>query len=141
MRFAVGVLICLNLGAVSLAVADPSAPSPAPATGAPAADAAAPAVAPATPPASAPAAAPATAAATSAAKSALDADEKHFISEGYKPEMRNGQKVFCRREQVLGSRLGEAKHCATIEQLKVSEQESKDVTEQVQRTQKNPQGY
>jgi hypothetical protein len=55
--------------------------------------------------------------------------------------MRNGQKVFCRREQVLGSRLGEAKHCATIEQLKVSERESRTFTEEAQRHRITPEGH
>jgi len=59
---------------------------------------------------------------------------------GYKPEMRNGEKVFCRREQTLGSRLGATKHCATAEELKVSQQETHDVMDKIQRTQKNPQG-
>ena len=54
--------------------------------------------------------------------------------------MHNGEKVFCRREQTLGSRLGEAKHCATAKQLKVSQQETHDVIEKIQRTQKNPAG-
>ncbi len=54
--------------------------------------------------------------------------------------MHNGEKVFCRREQTLGSRLGEAKHCATAAQLKVSQQETHDVIEKIQRTQKNPAG-
>ncbi len=62
------------------------------------------------------------------------------MAEGYKPEMRNGEKVFCRREQTLGSRLSEAKHCATAEQLKISQQETHDVIEKIQRTQKNPAG-
>jgi len=74
------------------------------------------------------------------AKPAIDPDEKRLISQGYKPEMRDGQKVFCRREQTLGSRLGEARHCATAEQLKVSHQETHDVMDKIQRTQKNPQG-
>src|SRR5207237_4463 len=46
----------------------------------------------------------------------------------------------CWREQSLGSRLGEAKPCATAEQLKISQQESHDVIEKIQRTQKNPAG-
>jgi len=54
--------------------------------------------------------------------------------------MHNGQKVFCRHDPILGSRLGEAKHCATAEQLKVSQQETHDMIDKVQRTQKNPQG-
>jgi hypothetical protein len=132
MRFVVGVLACIGAGILTVAVADPpppeqpahaasststSAPA-APALSAPQSDRVAPAV----------------------AKPAIDPEEKHLIALGYKPEMRNGEKVFCRREQTLGSRLGEAKHCATAEQLKVSQQETHDVMDKIQRTQKNPQG-
>jgi hypothetical protein len=131
MRFAVGVLLCFNAGAVSLALADPVATPPA----------AAPAAAASSASATAPAAvAPAAATATVPAKPALNPDEKLLISRGYKLEMHGGQKLFCRREQVLGSRLGEQKHCGTADQLKVNQQESRDATEKIQRTEKNPQG-
>ena len=119
MRLVVGVLAFIGVGAVSLAVADPPSSS----RDAPAA------------------AAPAPAAPTpSATQPAVDPNEKWALSEGYKPEMRNGEKVFCRREQPLGSRLGQEKHCATLEQLKISRQESRDVMDKIQRSQKNPQG-
>ena len=138
MRFAVRVLAFLGAGAVSLALADPStaAPdtTPAPAT-APAATAPTPG-AQASPAPSA----TATSATTAPAKPAIDPEEKRLIAMGYKPEMRNGAKVFCRREQTLGSRLGEAKHCASAEQLKISQQETQDVIEKIQRAQKNPAG-
>jgi hypothetical protein len=130
MRIAIGLLACLGTCALTSALADPPAEIAPTATGAPAATSAPAAPAAATsPPASKPAA------------SEIDPDEKHFIAAGYKPEMRGGVKVFCRREQVLGSRLGgEQKHCATVEQLKVSEQESKDLGRRLQQVQKNPQG-
>lgn len=140
MRFAVRVLACVSAGAISLAVADPSTTAP-DTTTAPAA-ATAPAATATTPGAQAspaPSAAP-TSAATAAVKPAVDPEEKRLIAMGYKPEMRNGEKVFCRREQTLGSRLSEAKHCATAEQLKISQQETQDVIEKIQRTQKNPTG-
>jgi hypothetical protein len=122
MRIAVGLLACLGAGALPSAFADP------PAEPAPAATAAATVEAATLPPATKPAA------------PQIDPDEKRIISEGYKPEMRHGVKMFCRREQVLGSRLGEEKRCATLEQLKVSEQESKDLGRRLQQVQKNPQG-
>jgi hypothetical protein len=135
MRFAVGVLVCLNAGAISLALGDPPAIPPATTATAAAADAT-----PAAPVATSTVRAPTVAPTTAAPKPTVDLDEKHFASQGYKTEMRNGEKVFCRREQVLGTRLGEEKHCATLEQLKVLEQESKDTAEKFQRTQKNPHG-
>jgi len=137
MRFVVGVLACVGAGVLTVAVADPPPPEQ-PARAASSSSTPAPA-------AQAPSAAQSTAAqsapvAPAVAKPAIDPDEKRLISQGYKPEMRDGQKVFCRREQTLGSRLGEAKHCATAEQLKVSHQETHDVMDKIQRTQKNPQG-
>ncbi len=133
MRFAVGVLLCLNAGAVSLALADPPATPQTTSTAAPAAAASADAAA--TPAASAPAAA-----AETPAKATVEAFEKQLLSQGYKPEMRHGVKFYCRREPMLGSRLNEAKHCGTIEELKVSVQETREAVEKIQRSQKNPQG-
>ena len=140
MRFAVRVLACVGAGAVSLALADPSTTASETTTAPAAATArAATATTPGAQASPAPSAT-ATSAATAPAKPAIDPEEKRLIAEGYRPEMHNGEKVFCRREQTLGSRLGEAKHCATAEQLKVSQQETHDVIEKVQRTQKNPAG-
>jgi hypothetical protein len=140
MRFAARVLACVGAGAVSLALADPSTTAP-DTTAAPAA-ATAPAATAATPGAQASPAPSATApsAATAPAKPAIDPEEKRLIAMGYKPEMRNGEKVFCRHEQILGSRLAEAKHCASVQQLKISQQETQDVIEKIQRAQKNPSG-
>ena len=132
MRFVVGVLACIGAGVLTVAVADPSPPEQ-PAHGPSSPSATGPA-------APAPAAPQSDRAATTVAKPAIDPVEKRLIAQGYKPEMRNGVKVFCRREAVLGSRLGEEKHCATAEQLKVLQQESHDVMDKIQRTQKNPAG-
>ncbi len=137
MRFVVGVLACVGAGVLTVAVADPPPPEQ-PARAASSSSTPAPA-------AQAPSAAQSTAAqsapvAPALAKPVIDPEERRLIAQGYKPEMRNGEKVFCRREQTLGSRLGEAKHCATAEQLKVSHQETHDVMDKIQRTQKNPQG-
>jgi len=128
MRFAVRVLAgVVGAGAVSLALADPSTTAP-DTTTAPAAATASAATA-TTPGAQASPAPSATSAATAPAKPAIDPEEKRLIAMGYKPEMRNGAKVFCRREQTLGSRLAEAKHCASAEQLKISQEETQDVIE------------
>jgi len=138
MRSVVRVLaLIIGSGALTLALADPAAP----AQQAPAAPSAG--TAPATtaaPASSAPAAASATSSASAPAKPAVDADEKRLIAEGYKPEMRGGTKVYCKREQVLGSRLGAPEHCSTAEQLKATTQMSREVTEQSQRFGTNPTG-
>jgi len=138
MRFAVGLLACT--GAVSLALADdpPAAPASAPAPPAASALAAASASAAAT-------AAPASAAqsattAASAAKPAVDKDVEHFTQEGFKPEMRHGQELYCRRETALGSRLTAMKTCGTIEELKAKEQRTRDDLQQAQQRQTSSPG-
>jgi hypothetical protein len=42
--------------------------------------------------------------------------EKDILSQGYKLEMRHGEKYFCRREQQIGSRF-ETKSCNTAESI------------------------
>jgi hypothetical protein len=130
MRFVLGVLACMCVGGVSLVLADPAPVPTAPSTPtAPAAPTAA-----ATPAPTALAAAKSQAA-PAAAVAAADEEEKRFIAQGYRMEMHHGEKVFCRREEVLGSRLGGQKVCATAEQLKLREQVTKELVEKAQRQQ------
>lgn len=69
-----------------------------------------------------------------------DALEKHFVSEGYKMEMRGGQKMLCRREEELGSRLGGKKVCASATELMMAERESQRSLDKGQMQQNNPSG-
>ncbi len=107
MRIAVGLLAALSAGALTSALADP-------------------------PTDTAPAAATAPAA-TKPAEPEIDQVEKHFVAEGYRPEMRNGVKLFCRRETALGSHLPGPKVCGTAQQLNALEADAKDATEHVQK--------
>lgn len=118
MRLAVSLLTCVAVSVLTPALADPpaSATPAAPATATPA-----PAAASATPSASQ-AAAVKPSVDVEAAK--MDQAEKHFLAEGYKIEMHNGEKYFCRREEQLGSRLGGEKHCSTAQQLLYTEEDS-----------------
>ena len=159
MRFVVGALACMAVGGISLALADPSTtaspPSPPSAPSAPSAPAAAapaPQAAPATPAASttpAPAAHAASAAAPAQDNKPavivqgtpeFDTVQKHFLAEGYKLEMRNGEKVFCRREEQLGSRLGGQKVCSTALQLMVTERQAQASVDKSMMQQNNPSG-
>jgi hypothetical protein len=140
MRFVVGVLACIGVGGLSLVLADPPVTLPGPAS-APA-PAASPTV-PASPVAAAPAEAPAPPTTTAAAAArapgpAIDAEEKRLLAAGYKVELRHGEKVYCRREEILGSRLGAVKNCGTAAELRTTVQETRDRIEQVQRQQVNP---
>ena len=153
MRFVMGVLLCLGAGGITAALADPATPAAtaaaasgtAPATpAAPAAPAsAAPASAPAAPAQDARAAAPAPDAKQTVVVQGSPEEqalEKHFLAEGYKIEMHNGAKVFCRREEELGSRLAAHKTCGTAQQLQFTEQEAKAAYQRGQSQQNNPTG-
>lgn len=158
MRFVVGALACMAVGGISLALADPSTtasppspPSAPSALSAPAAAAPTPQAAPATPASTTPA--PAAHAASAAAPAQdnkpavivqgtpeFDTVQKHFLAEGYKLEMRNGEKVFCRREEQLGSRLGGQKVCSTALQLMVTERQAQASVDKSMMQQNNPSG-
>lgn len=47
----------------------------------------------------------------------LTPGEKNLVRQGYRLEVRNGQKLFCRSEGTLGSRLHEHKVCGTEEAI------------------------
>jgi hypothetical protein len=65
--------------------------------------------------------------------SSLTYDDKHFISEGYRIETHGDTKMYCRREDVIGTRLGAHTTCATAEQLKMSEMEAHESLSYTQR--------
>jgi len=139
-RFLLAALM-LGAGALSVAVADPPA-TPAPAASAPAAStpvtttAATPA-APATNTAAAAVAKPAAGAMPDAAQAA---EEKRLLAAGYKPEMRNGVKFWCRKEPELGSNLSGHKVCGTQEQIIVNARDTQDSLDIAQKKQVNPTG-
>lgn len=54
--------------------------------------------------------------------------------------MRNGTKVWCRREGELGSRLGGQKVCGTPQELKVVARENQDIVEKIKKTSISPTG-
>jgi len=125
MRIAVGLLAVLSAGAVTLALADP------PTDAAPATTAASTAPAPA-------ATTDAAASRAAAEKAELDKDTQHFLAQGYKPEIRNGEQIYCKRETALGSRLTPVKNCGTIGQLRLAEQKTQSGVFDAQRQQTNP---
>ena len=124
------------VSAVSLALANaPPADNP-PATAAPAATVpvtAAPATTPTAAPTSAAGLAQAAGTAPAAAGDA-EAVEKRLRAQGYKVEMRHGEKYFCRVTDTLGSRVTPVKACSTAEQLAVKEREAKEYVQWAQRT-------
>jgi hypothetical protein len=118
MRLVVVALTVLGASAVTLAVADPAA----------------------APAATTTASTSATPASTAKPSDALSADEQSLISQGYKPKMHLGHKVFCRQEQAIGTRLTHGDTCGTVEELKARTQNARDATEASQRIQVNKNG-
>jgi hypothetical protein len=130
MRFA-AVLACLGIGAASGALADPPSGPP---VQSPAAQPAAATTTSATEAAAekAPVTAPQSAA-TASTTAAVDPEEKRLLAKGYRLQMRSGQKVFCRREQVIGSRLEGKLICGTAQDLAAGEEQARESVDRAQR--------
>jgi len=123
------MLLCLGVNS-HVRAADPPAPSSS-------------AVQPGQPAPAAAATAPSTTVSSAAATADLQKSEpgaksdvtplqmKTLRSAGYKPEVRNGQTLFCRAEHVLGSRL-EKKVCGTAADIERSTQNSQELAERIQ---------
>ncbi|HSY04468.1 MAG TPA: hypothetical protein VK803_00865 [Steroidobacteraceae bacterium] len=127
------VLACLGVAGFTFALADPP---PAAQRVEPTASAPAPAASPA--PAATPAPATQASSASPAAAAAapeVDPREKRLLSMGYKPQMVHGEKRFCKRETVMGSRTDMVSRCGTVDQLTAETQLSREATDNAQRTQ------
>jgi hypothetical protein len=148
MRLVVAMLTCFGVGPIALAETPTPTPPPAAASSltppSPAVPESVPAPAPseAAAPASAAAAAPTVSATGESPKAAATPDhrEQLLMARGYRAEMLNGEKVYCKTEQVLGSRIAAKKVCGTVEALQSREQDSKNVAERIQQHQLNPVG-
>jgi hypothetical protein len=148
MRLVIGMLACMGAGAIALADTPPPTPTQPAASGATTAPSAPPPAAVAAPalvaaPAPAAAATPPTASVAGAsheAIAAVDSREKNLRAKGYRLEMRRGEKMYCRTEEVMGSRLGGKKVCGTVEQLLDRERLSQEMAGNAQRQQLNPTG-
>jgi hypothetical protein len=118
------VLALISACGVSVAFADPPAtPEATPA-------AAAPVASPTSAPAASPAAAPAKAAPAKETDAAL---EKRLTNSGYKARMRNGTKVWCKRDTELGTRLGAQEVCGTPDELRMVVEQNQDAVKSLQK--------
>jgi hypothetical protein len=135
MRVTVGFLFVLCAGVMTRALAgDPTPPPPSPtpsATTAPASAAPQSATAPAAADSSAAKPAEVAAADVEKEKATVDAKDKELKSRGYKMQMRNGEKWFCRREAPMGSRL-EVMECNTAESIYAKEASSQEMVRRMQ---------
>jgi hypothetical protein len=143
MRFLTWALACTLGGALGMAQADEPSKAPAPTTvTAPTSSdtATAPSTAPAaasTPAASTPAAS------TPAAKPDLNDEmlEKHFRAEGYKVQVRNGEKWYCKPMIETGTRLASPQPvCAPGEQLLINERQQREDLQKAQRSMNGTKG-
>jgi hypothetical protein len=62
----------------------------------------------------------------------VDPKEKSLLAKGYKLRMRSGQKVFCKYEQVLGSRLQGREVCGTADELLAASQAAQQGVQEAQ---------
>jgi hypothetical protein len=160
LKLALAVLICLGAGPMARAdtpppppaavpgptstaaaatpdaAASPSEKAPAPPQGAPASSSAAPSTA------STAGESPKPAAAAESPKPAAAADPrvKQLLAQGYRPQMQNGQTLYCRTQEVIGSRLASKRVCGTVDELQSREQNYKDAAQSAQQHQLNPLG-
>jgi hypothetical protein len=129
MRLIIGLVTCFCIFQASEVLAvDPPTPAASQATPAAPASTATPAASSSSTQ-SASAAKPAASADDAASEEATD---KKLRSQGYKPETKNGTKIYCRKETELGSRFP-ARVCGTPEQLANANKDSQDALDKVQR--------
>jgi hypothetical protein len=128
MRVTAGFLFIVCTGGVFQALAaDPTPPAASPTQTAPVAPAAEPSAAKS---ASA-SATTATAATPDAGKAELTAADHQLMSQGYKLEMRHGEKYFCRRETIMGSHF-EQKTCNTATSMESQQAAAQEMTRKIQ---------
>jgi hypothetical protein len=133
MRVTAGFLLVLCAGVVSPALADNPPPPPSATPSATTAPAPAAPQSATTSAADSNAAKPAAVAAADAEKDKADADakDKELKSRGYKMQMRDGQKYFCRMEAPVGSHL-EKRECYTAASIYAQEASSQEFVRRMQ---------
>ena len=139
MRQFVTVLAWIGFGAIPLSLANPPAPNTTTDTASSTSSSAQPsdsAASNATSSTASPAAVPAKPPATS--PSDTDPREKLLLRMGFRPRMQNGQKLFCKREQELGSRVEGTMLCGTVDHWINQFQLSREAVDQNQRYGTNP---
>jgi hypothetical protein len=133
------ILLCVGAGSHALA-ADPPAPSqaqpvpPAPAAVVTPAAAVTPPTTAVTPTTTVAASDPSTNSvkADPDTKSGVTPEQmKAFRAAGYKPEVHNGQTLFCRREAQIGTRF-ESKTCGDAAEIERSTRNSQELAERIQ---------
>jgi hypothetical protein len=133
MRFLTWAVACTLGGALGVATADEPAKAPAPST----------ATAAASSDTAIPPGAVSAGASTPAVKPELTEDqlEKHFRAEGYKVQVRGGEKWYCKPIIETGTRLASSQPvCVPGQQLLIKERQQQEDLEKAQRVMGHPNG-
>jgi len=62
-----------------------------------------------------------------------EVDDRILRAKGYQVKLIKGEKYYCRREDVLGTRLQGALQCTTAEELRRRQERSRETLDQAQR--------
>jgi len=60
-------------------------------------------------------------------KTPINAGERRLLASGYKLQIRNGRRLWCHHEEVLGSRLQGGSRCDTEEQINSTQRDSEEL--------------
>ena len=70
---------------------------------------------------------------TSAQQPTTQFDDHNLRAKGYQVKIIHGEKYYCRREDMLGTRLQAALQCTTAEELRRREERMRETTDETQR--------
>jgi len=70
---------------------------------------------------------------TSAQQPTTQFDDHNLRAKGYQVKIIHGEKYYCRREDMLGTRLQAALQCTSAEELRRREERTRETTDETQR--------
>jgi hypothetical protein len=70
---------------------------------------------------------------TSAQQPITQFDDRILLAKGYRVKVINGERYYCRREEMLGTRLQGALQCTAAEELRRREERSIQATQETQK--------
>ena len=69
----------------------------------------------------------------SAQQPVTEFDDRNLLAKGYRVKVINGERYYCRREDMLGTRLQGALQCTAAEELRRREERSIQATQETQK--------
>ena len=70
---------------------------------------------------------------TAAQQPITEFDDRNLLAKGYRVKVINGERYYCRREEMLGTRLQGALQCTSAEELRRREERSIQATQDTQK--------